>query len=782
MGKKILFLVAIFLLLQSAGAYAYVIKGTIVDEKDVPIRKAVVVGRNSANKVKVGIETNRFGQFESVNVTDSTLLLEIAKENYAPMYINVMGTADKFVDLGIVKLKPISVELEEVTVTAQSVIQKTDRYIVIPSVSEIAQSSNGLSLLNNLQYKMPGLEVNESMQSVKVEDKTPMFKINGKPSNLSAFLSLKPQDVLRIEYHDSPDVRYGNRQVINVILKPREDGGSVVSNLVSAVTTGNTNGNVGVNYHSRKSEWDLIYRMNLRDYDEREISSEGEFIGRDKPIIRKRTGIPGDFGYITNEFLLGYTYYHNPNTVFMARLGLTLDNRQSDDNSTNMQSYKDNLLRYTNLTHWDNNFKLPNFDLFFRKQFDKTQYIEAIMYGSYSRGDYSRSFVNIFDDSAAGNDSTITLTTNKSWLVGGELMYSKTFKHFTTNFGIQGHYNSIENGQVEKGFMGEDDIYQNRTSVYGQISGRIKNLRYSASAQGVYNYSNNNSYTVSAVRSKSNLNMNYPLSKHVTLNYLMMYDPSMPSISQQSTMVQTIDEISVKQGNPDLKPSEYLRNRVYVRYANKKFTGSLWAAYSRTFDPIYYSYSYIGDVSSPYYDKFMRKPINGKHDDLINLELNLSMQNLFGFATIWGKLGWDNYNIELNSGSYTKNRFYASLNGNFKFGDWLMSANYAICPRYSLSGNMFTSNDRWNTIKIQYRYRNWLFSASGVNMFTKRGSTYEQITISDVHPEYYTANIKSNANMIMLGVSYSMEFGKKTKKINRRLNNGSIDSGVDTNY
>lgn len=39
------------------------------------------------------------------------------------------------------------------------------------------------------------------------------------------------------------------------------------------------------------------------------------------------------------------------------------------------------------------------------------------------------------------------------------------------------------------------------------------------------------------------------------------------------------------------------------------------------------------DDSSPYYDKFISRPINGNHDDLVNLELNLAVQNLFGFAT-----------------------------------------------------------------------------------------------------------------------------------------------------
>ena len=47
------------------------------------------------------------------------------------------------------------------------------------------------------------------------------------------------------------------------------------------------------------------------------------------------------------------------------------------------------------------------------------------------------------------------------------------------------------------------------------------------------------------------------------------------------------------------------------------------------------------------YDIRTTQPIYGNHDDLVNLELNMSVQNLFGFATFWGKLGWDNYHITL---------------------------------------------------------------------------------------------------------------------------------------
>lgn len=776
-------ILALFLLLQSMYLQAYVIKGTVVDETGKPIRKAVVIGRNSLKNVVVGVETDQFGKFSSVSINDSTLAIEISKDEYAAVYINILGTTGEFVDLGTIelKLKLKEVNLGEVVVTAQTVIQKPDKYIIIPSRKELEQSTDGLSLLSGMQYKMPGLTVNESLQMVKVDNATPIFKINGKPSDINHFLALNPRRILRIEYHDNPDVRYENRRVINVILNPRGDGGSIIANVLGGVTTKFLNDNVGLGYFYRKSEWELNYNTNWRDYNEKEINLFSEFIGRDAPILREKNGIPSDFHYLSNVLSLGYTYTHNPNTVFAAKVGMGFENQRMDDDSWNTQRYKGTLSEYQNLTHKKLIFKSPNIDLFFRKQISENQSIEANVYGRYSSGDYNRQYINLYQG-LLPNDSVLSNTKDKSWRVGADIMYSRIFKNLTAIVGIQDYYNSTDNEQIENNIFGKGNIVQNRLSVYGQVQGKIKQLNYGISAIGIYNHANNDSYYTNAVKLKSNLVINYPLSKRVTLNYLLMLDPSLPSVSQQSTLLQRIDDITIRQGNPDLKPSSYIRNRIYVQYIYKRFSGSLWASHSKTFNPIYYAYSYISDHSTPYYNQFLSRPVNGQHNDQINLELNLSAQELFGFATIWGNFGWSNFHITMADKSYVKNRLYASLNGSLYFGDWLLTARYQISPNYNLLGNSYNTEDRWNTIKVQFKHKNWNFSLTGVNLFTKRGSVYESITISDVHPEKFTQCIRDNANMVLLGVNYRFDFGKNRKNSKRSLNNDGIERGIDINY
>ena len=85
-------------------------------------------------------------------------------------------------------------------------------------------------------------------------------------------------------------------------------------------------------------------------------------------------------------------------------------------------------------------------------------------------------------------------------------------------------------------------------------------------------------------------------------------------------------------------------------------------------------------------------------------------------------------------------------------------------------------------IKVQYQCKKWHFTIMGANLFTRRGSKYERITVSDVHPEYHIQSIRDNANMLVLGATYRLNFGKGKDKANRTLHNDGLEKGVDVFY
>lgn len=780
-------LILTMMLLCNTIAEAYTITGQIVDkESGTPLRKAVIIARNDSSKVLAGLNSDQNGQFTTANIDCQNVVLEISRENYKTTYFAVSNETAGVIDIGKILLERKTIELQEVEVNAQSVIQKPDRYLIFPSAKEIARSASSLSLLNELKMKMPGLHVNEMLESVTIENRSPVFQINGKEVSFSRILTINNDNVLRIEYHDIPTMRYADRGVpgiINFVMKPRQDGGSVTASVNSALTTGNINANVGGTYYYKKSEWSLNYNNNWRRYDDQRISSTEQFIGRDMPIQRTETGLPSEMGYLTNRISLGYTYMHDANTMLSATIdGVFMNNAFRNAHSDNTQIYADETYKYKRHYNTDDDVAMPSLDIYFRKQIDKKSKIEIDAFASMSDGDYDRNVNHIYENDA-DNYYLSSMTQNSSWRTGLEGAYSRTYSKFTTTYGFRYYHNYAENDYAENGNLPTlDKLSTDYLYVYGGIVGRFDKLGYSAGVGGVYSHTKEFSMKKDAFRPKVNVTLNYQFPKNWSLNYLFIYDPSLPSLSQQSETVQTVDDISLRMGNMGLKPSTWFRNRIYLRYTYKKFTGTFWASHSRTTDPIFNRYTYIADAASQYYNKFMSQTANGSHDDRINLQLNVGFQELFNHLSIYGVIGYDRYDFTGFGNIDCDKRVYASAEASLYFGNWTLSGFFEIAPQYSLNGNVIRRAERWNMIQLQYRHKNWFFRCGIANPFTKRGALYGSKTLSDVHPAEDVNFIKDNANMVTFGVVYRVNFGKGFKKASRSIRNSGIDTGVNSDY
>ena len=70
-------------------------------------------------------------------------------------------------------------------VSASRVIEKVDKYVLIPSVKELERASASLNLLSEMKVKMPGLQVNEGLKQVLVDGGSVVFQINGKEEPFS---------------------------------------------------------------------------------------------------------------------------------------------------------------------------------------------------------------------------------------------------------------------------------------------------------------------------------------------------------------------------------------------------------------------------------------------------------------------------------------------------------------------------------------------------------------------------------------------------------------------
>ncbi len=699
--KKLMFVLS---MLVPQFLWAYAITGKVIDsEKELLSGVSVILYKDSITSIG-SVLTDENGKFLLETNQKGDMRVEVSIVGF--MTSNVQfESVGRNVDLGAITLAEAPELLGEITVVAQNVIEKGCNYILFPTADEIKKSGTSIDLLEQMQYKLPGLQVNSSLNRVTIENGVAIFQINGRQVDYSRIQSLNNDNILRIEYSNVSDIRYGTSVmgVINFITKPVAKGGSVIANGMAAVGW-LTNFNVGGVYNYGKSEWTIDYGNRWRDFDEVYNKGTESFIGRETPIIREQLPEPSILKSLSNSFSVGYSYMYSPATMFAVTFRGNIDNGERITNNVVRQTMGDSITEYNSMLIGKDKSFSPNLDLYFCHQIDKASKIELNAYGN-MRGGESNS--NLGYNSTSNIYLQSSNADNSSWRAGAEALYTKAYRGFETRYGVNYYHNYAKNqyalngGELQLSKQNNDNLY-----LYGSISGRVKNFTYSAGVGGRYYRVYNGNIEQNTFRFNSKATLNYKIDSKWSLNYLFMLDPSMPGLSTQSEIVQRIDDISYQMGNPNLKPSTYFRNRIYVRYATSKVNASLWLAHSRNLDPIYSRYTYISDASSPYFNMFMMQSQNAKHDDLLNAELHLSYTGIKNFM-IYGVAGWDRYMFSGFGDIEPVDNLYARIQASYAIKNWRFTSQFDIKPRYTLSGNTMKTPEICNVIMAQYKWRDF---------------------------------------------------------------------------
>lgn len=611
-----------------------------------------------------------------------------------------------------------------------------------------------------------------------------VFQVNGKEESLSKVQSLNQHDILRIEYRNTPDIRYADRGVsgvINFIMKPRQEGGTIMVELDEAVTSLRSIATIAGTYYYKKSEWSINYGNTWQKNTKQYSDAQEQYIGRENIIYRNQIGQPSSMRDFSNNVSLGYTYMYDLNTMLAARLSF----RAYDGNNRNYNIMEeiigDAKSRYEKFNPNKSKSHSPTLDLYFRKNFSQTQSLELNAMGTISSGDYSREMHYKYDSGTDFNQ--INLTSNDSWAAALEALYSLKIGKVDTRYGVNYRRNHAENKYSENGAEFTPDR-QTRDNLYfyGDLAGKWNKLGYTFSVGGKYFHNTGLSGSEHYLKFKALGTLNFKIDKHWSANYLYMYSPDMPPLSAMNDDVHTIDDISLQMGNLYIKPSTYQRHRLYVRYNTGNFYATGWGSYSRTDNSLNSVWYYDDNPSSKYYQMFINKTENGNYTDNISTQLDLSYQNLFNHLTLSASVGWDKYNVSDKAEYNSLNKVWASISANAYFGNWTVYANYTVAPRYSLDGRTFCRDIRFDYFGAKYRWKDFSFGARMVNAFTKRGFQQETETPSKVHPISKTFYIKDFANMVELNIVYRISFGKSYQRANRTLQNKGIDTGVNVEY
>ena len=223
------------LLVQGMTMASNRISGVVVDDIDASsLMGATVVLSDETGKQVKGVTTNADGHFVLKDVPTGDYTLQCSYVGYDTFTL-VLKQLERNTDLGLIRLKPLSEMLGEVVVEGEKVIQKIDRQLVMPTSAQKKAATNGVSLLQHLQ--LPNLSVNPLTKAISTnEGEFVQLRINGVEATQAEVVAIRPADVIRVEAHEQPGLRYGGvAAVIDYIVKRRESGGNISADLTNGV-------------------------------------------------------------------------------------------------------------------------------------------------------------------------------------------------------------------------------------------------------------------------------------------------------------------------------------------------------------------------------------------------------------------------------------------------------------------------------------------------------------------------------------------------------------------
>ena len=744
-------------------ANARTIQGRVLNAADSTQLAGVDCHVIAAGQTILKTSTQTDGTFSLDTDAQSGASLEIEKEGFSPAYVT-LPDGRKSVDVGNIYLEK-STLLGEVTVTANSAVNKDGKTIVYPSVAEVKASPTALSLFQKLP--LPGLLPDPVNRTMSVDGGSPMILINGVPSTMADLNALQPKDIDKVEYSRVTPARYADKGVtglLNITLKKRNDGGQVYAWGRSAVNTIFMDAQIRASYHQGPSQFTLSYSPSWRNYQNVYDDYSESFIGKDFRVdLEAHDRAP--FHYSTHDIRLKYDLSPNEKTLFSATFNINPFENASRAFSHNIDSTvgeyeNNNLSKSKELT--------PSLDLFLRRDFNEKNSLEAQMVGTLSSSDYRRDNTYIYPDRK--DESYIMNVDSRRRSLITEVSYIHSFSSLTSlSGGVQNTVSRSTNTYLDSDYR--PVLTENNNYIYARFSQRMGPVYLSLASGAKLFWVKNDLIRRHFIRNLSSAQLSWNIDSHWSLQGSFQYSPSIPSLSALTDYPQQTTPYLFSNGNPDLKVAENFSYRIQAAYNIRKFSASFQSMLSDVRNAVISDITYMGD------GHFLSQSVNAKKARGFYNSLTLQLRDIHGFgASLYASL--NRYTSAGEGWEHSLTSFSGSMSLWWNKGPFTVSYWRSLPGKY-LSGHGVYKEENGDALQLDYTPdKHWTIGAGWMYMFEKKGTQYPSWNYSEVNPSYRDRYIKDNANMIVLSVSYSADFGSIFRTARRNLNNADNSSSL----
>ena len=591
-------------------------------------------------------------------------------------------------------------------------------------------------------------------------------------------MAINPKDVIRIEYHDQPGVRYnGAAAVINYIVKHRDTGGNLMLNASNGVTMpgwGEYHLSGKVNFG--KSSFSLMTHYSPRDIYWTRTNAE-TYNFSTGTIENREVGEPTRFK--GNPVNLGLTYNWTNGEKNMFQMALRDNMLFMPHSKTNRDSY---LYQATDSfaihDHESTQSISPSLDIYYQHNLPNNNHLYFDLVGTYINSSNDRRFeqLPLGETVADTTDVTSRVKGNKYSLIG-EAIYEKDWENIALTVGVRHNQQWMENlykGQSDQGPSTKVSMMTAETYAFAEVQQRVKQFSYAVGIGAMHTYIEQAGQKQSNWIARPQLTLSYDFGKGVFWKYKGYVSGYQPSLSAMSDVAQQIDKYQIRKGNPDLKPVMFVANEMQLSWQHKYVNLNLWANYSYDHKPIMdETYEQLIDGQS----YAVRTYAN--HRGFHRLQVAPSVQvRVLNNSLIFTVAPFANYYVSLGN-SYTHKHFNpgvrASIMGMYKgwqfFGE--------VTTRYNnLWGETLEYGEFYHHIGLGYNADKWGFRAMLMNPFSVKGYSIETKDLSALAPNTQHAEMRDFRQMLILNFHCNLDFGTQRRENGKRINNEDKENGI----
>ena len=741
------------------------ISGRVVDDNDAsPLIGATVVLSDEAGKQIMGVTTDANGRFELKEVTTGDYTLQCSYIGYEP-FMMALKQFERNTDLGEIRMKPASKVLDEVVVEGEKVIQKIDRQLVMPTSAQKKAATNGVSLLQHLQ--IPGLSVNAMEKSIATNyGESVQLRINGVEVTQAEVIAIRPEDVIRVEVHEQPGLRYGDAAaVIDYIVRRRESGGNVSTDLTNTVSPlGFGNYYLSGKYHRGKSSFSALMQWSRRDL-EWNRENEETFYYPDKVITNRETvAAPNRIKYDYLNTSLNYNYTNGEKS--MVNIAFRTDVKDipygfTDRNTILHQENKEYEVkdREQSETH------IPSLDVYYQLNLKNDQHLYFDVVGTYLKSNNERTYS--MTEVGLTPVEIRSKTEGDKYSIIGEAIYERPLWGGKFSTGLMHNQATMDN-VYDGDAMTKVSMNTSETSLFTEYQSKIGKLSYSLGMGALRTFYKQGNTSQEKYFFRPTLNLSYSLGK-VFLRYNASMSGYAPSLSALSNVEQSMDAYQVRRGNPNLKSVTYFTNRLSASYRNKWMNVDMSARYSYDDKPIMEETIYEDG-------KFVRTYANQKGLHRLMCQTSIQIRPFKEYLSISLNPFFNRYISQGNNYLHTHSNwgFRGSIVGMYKHWVFMADLNTSY---HDLEGETISKGETYHTIALGYNKEKWAIQMLVWNPFT---DDYHQgiENVSKLAPNKQLGFSKDFTRMVMLNVSFNLSFGKQKQMARKRIENSDTDAGI----